>query len=118
MNNNLTVVIDRFLESLKARNYSIATIKSRQGALKRFISFLADNHIKRFQDVSLEVFEDYRLFLIDSDLSENTVDSYLWAIRSLFDYLDDQSLIFENPTRDIEIHRKSSGLRWFFPWMK
>jgi len=99
--------IEAFLASLKARKLSPATLASRRGALQPFTSFLADNGVRRFQDVTRDVYAQYRDSLSQRNFSQHTVENYLVAVRMLFDYLHRQSRVFENPTRFEAIRRTS-----------
>jgi len=107
--------IEAFLASLKARKYSPATLESRRGALQRFTSFLAENDVRRFQDVTRDVYAGYRRSLLQAALSQHTVENYLAAVRMLFDYLDRQSRVFENPTRFEAIRRTKPPLPKVIP---
>jgi len=102
--------VDRFLASLRARKQSPATVDSRRNALARFVRFLAAAGAGQLQDLTVEFYERYRLDLLRRRFSLYTVESYLTAVRLLYDWLEERALVFENATRFGRIRTHRPGL--------
>lgn len=88
--------IKDFLKNLEHRKYSSQTLASYRQSLKRFFNFSAKERVK-CKDVDCRMLERYVLNLKSSALSQNTISLYLRSVRSLFTFLEEQNLIFENP---------------------
>ncbi len=95
---------------MKNCNYSPETVKQRKSSLDKFLVFSAEYHIERFHDVSLNDLETYRIWMQDHNLNDNTIETHLRAIRVLFNYLEEQSLLFENPTTPLIIKSRRKVL--------
>ena len=106
----IITLVEQFLASLKRQPFRPKTIISRRKSLNRFNHFLTTIAIDRFQDVTVHVLRQYREYLTKNNLSANTRDIHLYALRQFFDHLEAQGLLFENPTRAISLHQKSNGL--------
>jgi len=102
--------VERFLDSLRRRNYSPATIKRRRWSLTHYLSFLAVQGVERVQDATTAQLEAYRLSMVEAGWKENTVDANLRSVRLMYDYLSECSLIFENPARGLKLGRVSQPL--------
>lgn len=91
--------------------YSSKTIETYRYPLKRFSVFLDGNGGMSFQDVTLEVLEDYRLNLIRSDFSPESIVTYLQAVRKFFSFLEDEGIIFSNPAADLKNPRAKRRIK-------
>lgn len=93
--------IGKFLKRMAENKYSPRTISTYRYPLGRFSSFLADEGLPSFQDVTPEVLEKYRLSLIRSDFSGESIVTYLQAARKFFAFLEDEGVIFSNPAANL-----------------
>lgn len=100
---HFTPLLEKLFGHMKNINYSGETIKQRKASLGKFVVFLAEHGIERFQDASLDDLEAFRLWMRDGGLNGNTMETHLRGVRMLFNYLEQQSLIFENPSRSLVI---------------
>jgi len=91
-------IAEEFLKSLEKRKYSAKTIKSYHVQIKHFYLFLDAENITALQDVTTEILEKYQKHLLESSFSPWSVKSYLRTLRILFDYLENEGVIFDNPT--------------------
>lgn len=103
--NSMQKSADDFLDNLRIRKYQPTTITNRQNSMNKFISFLDAIGVERFQEVTRLIMDEYRLFMVDSKLAFNTVELHLRAARRLFTYLEENSQLFENPTREMRLHK-------------
>lgn len=95
--------IEKFLTRMAENKYSFRTIQTYRYPLGRFSSFLVENSVTgedglpSFQDVTLETLEKYRLSLIRSDFSSESIVTYLQSVRKFFSFLEEEGTIFANP---------------------
>ena len=92
--------LDDYLESLKVRNLSPATVVQANymvGVLLRFL----DERGKRLQDVDSGDLEAFRLMLVERSYKAMTVDRFMMVTRLFFRWLEESQRIFLNPARDI-----------------
>ena len=107
----LAAAVAGFLDWLKARNLSRATIDGRLDAIRRFLGYLSEHGLTRFQDVSVQTLAEYRQWMTEvKRYKDATIETRLSAVRSLFDHLEERSLLFENPARQIVLHRHPARL--------
>jgi len=91
-------ISEAYLASLKRRRYSIKTINTFRYPLKQFISFLAaSSNLVRLQDVSRPDLETWSRRLVERNLSEATRDIYLRSVRNLFNWMESEGMLFDNP---------------------
>ncbi len=96
-------IASAYLASLKRRRYSIKTINTFSLPLKQFISFLAaSSNLPRLQDVSRPDLEAWSLRLQERKLSEATRNIYLRAIRNLFNWMEGEGMLFDNPAKNFK----------------
>ncbi len=107
----ITVCIEDFLQHLQSLKYSSKSIKTYRISLDKFQSYLLKNRIDRIQDVTLKDLDQYRLFLVDTGLSDASLAVYLRAVRLLFNYLEDMDIIFMNPAENLIIPRVSRDIK-------
>ena len=101
--NDIIKQIQEYLVHLESLKYSLETIKSYKNALNKFISFLTAVNLIRLQDVTLKDLDKFRLMMIDSKLSNKSIDTYLRNVRQFFKYLEDNHQIFFNPASTMDI---------------
>lgn len=104
-------MLNTYFEYAEQRKYSSETILLRRQVFRRFISFLAVGKIDGFKDVSLEILETYRISMFDDGLSPNTIQVHMGSIRMLFDFLEERNLLFENPTRNMVLHKQIRAVK-------
>lgn len=97
--------IRKFLENLEHRKYSLQSISLYRGALKSFFLFLDAKHPVSVQDITLDDLERYRFELVSGDLSLNTVNVYLRAVKLFFSYLEKEGVVFSNPASALKVPR-------------
>ncbi len=111
MCNEYKELVLSFADYMTNIKYSERTIILRCEALRVFTSFLADENSIRIQDVDTMMIEKYRRHLIKRGLKENTIDSYCRSVKALYNYLEQNGMIFENPFNKIIMHRPEMTLQ-------
>ena len=86
-----------FINHIKSKKYSKMTQRTYGRNIDYFVSFLAANNINSPQEVSLKILEQYRLGLLDRNLSLHTVEFYIRSIKLFFKYLEENGVLFVNP---------------------
>ncbi len=67
----------------------MATIKFYQKNYERLIDFLENDNlinVSSINDITSQTIEEYRLHLLDKDISNNSVNTYLRGIRTFLYY--------------------------------
>ena len=90
-----------FADDMELRNLSPKTIQSYSNALKQFFSFLAGKEVYHPCDVTEEVLQDYRLFLL-KEMKFQSAHLYLRTVKRFFAFLEANGVIFADITTDIE----------------
>ena len=103
-------LLKRFWNSMRNRNYSPETIKQRKQSMNKFLHFLAERNIEHFHDVTVVDLETYRVWMREHKLNANTSETHLRAVRIFFNFLEKQSLVFENPATRIVLHKRTQKL--------
>ena len=98
-------VADAYLKALKRRRYSPRSIIAYRYALKGFIPFLAARGRVRLQDAGHDDLAAWRLALIDRGLSAATQELFLRAVRNLFNWMEGEGMLFDNPAASLKIPR-------------
>jgi len=86
---NLDDLFERFIKHSKSKNLSEATIHYYQANFRRFREFLDDHYkenIKFADDIDREVIESFRLYLLEKDISNYSINAYLRAVRVFLNY--------------------------------
>ncbi|MDT8391566.1 MAG: tyrosine-type recombinase/integrase [Lentisphaeria bacterium] len=104
-NDGFIAVSAAWLEWLAASGRRPKTVACRGEALKRFGEFLHSVGKERFRDVTKRDLENWRSAMFERGNSVATVEQRLRGVRLLFDWLDEQGLLFENPARKLKPHR-------------
>lgn len=106
----VTVAAESFLSDLGCRRYSPRTVTIYGQALRDFARFGEGKGIKRPQDVTTSMVEDYRRHLQQRGFSPEGESTYTRAVKRLFDYLEDKQRIFESPFRGLGPMRRARKL--------
>jgi len=100
---------ESFLESLRIRNFSPATLKSRGQSLSSFFGFLVKNGIDDVREITVETVREYQLYLSSPCLAiapaerrrkpwtTYTVHAKLIALRKFFEHLEKTDVVLVNP---------------------
>jgi len=105
------VYIERFLSELESRRYSLRSIRTYRYPLRRFLLFLADNGGIPLQEVTPELIEKYRLSLVRSGFTGESLNTYLGALKKFFAYLEDAGIIFANPAENVKTPKVKRGIK-------
>ena len=107
---------DAYLESLRVRNYSPATITSREHHLREFISWAEERGLTRPTEVTKPTLERYQRWLYHyrkkngEPLSFRSQHGCLVPVRALFKWLCRQNLLLANPAADLDLPRAEKRL--------
>jgi site-specific recombinase XerD len=93
--------LTQFLDHLTAMKYSPKSVKKRRGCIMHVIEFLDRQSIKRWQDVTSQILDAYCIEILDRCYSPHTIYSYLFSVKSLFEFMEERAILFDNPTRGI-----------------
>ncbi len=95
--------LESFLAHLKARQYSSQSVKKRRDDLRRFFLYLDISDIKHIKDVEPDDLMRYHQCLIDHTYKDTVIESSLRASKLLFDFLQEEGTLFENPASKLKI---------------
>jgi integrase/recombinase XerD len=107
---------DAYLESLRVRNYSGATIESREHHLREFIRWAEERGLTRPSEVTKPTLERYQRWLYHyrkkngEPLSFRSQHGCLVPVRALFKWLCRQNLLLANPATDLDLPRAEKRL--------
>ncbi len=107
---------DAYLESLRVRNYSGATIGSREHHLREFIKWAEARGLARPSEVTKPTLERYQRYLYHyrkkngEPLSFRSQHGCLVPVRALFKWLCRQNLLLANPAADLDLPRAEKRL--------
>jgi len=107
----LPALIRDFLEWLRVRNYSEATVRSRLGALQRFCAWCAERGVLQAREVTKPILERYQRALFHyrrpsgAPLSFRSQAVHMTGVRTFFRYLSRTNQILSNPAADLELPR-------------
>ncbi|MCU7875285.1 MAG: site-specific tyrosine recombinase XerC [Candidatus Thiodiazotropha sp. (ex Lucinoma borealis)] len=110
-NNGITPYLKRFLNWSASKNYSQATIKTREVCINRFITWCSTRGLDQPQDVTKPVLERYGSHLSHYRkpngqlLSFSTQHSLLTPLMAFFKWLNRENYILYNPASDFELPR-------------
>ena len=105
-----------FLESMRVRNYSEATVETRAHHLREFVKWCAERSITRPADITKPVLERYQRHLYHhrkkngQPLSFYAQNGALVPVRALFKWLCRQNHLLANPAADIDLPRVEKRL--------
>jgi site-specific recombinase XerD len=101
--------MDDYLESLRVRHYSTATVKSRQQSLRSFQTFLEANAVADLRAVSRDTIEQHQRELLRV-YSVGTVRVLLAGVRHFFAHLENTDAILLNPTLGVPLPKEERRL--------
>jgi integrase/recombinase XerD len=88
---------EKLLSGLEKQKYSAKSIQAYYTQMKHFYLFLDAENITALQDVSIEHLEKYQKSFFEKSFSPWSIRAYLRTLRILFNYLEKEGLIFDNP---------------------
>ncbi len=113
---SLTAWVIAFLESLKVRGYSLATVGNREYALKIFLAWCEQRSLSRPHMVSRPVLLRFQRYLFlfrqknGKPLSGRTQHARLVAVRLFFKWLTRENVILSNPASELDLPKKGKPL--------
>ncbi len=99
-----------FLESLRVRSYSMATLKSYGRSLTVFFRFIRGSGINDVREVSRQTVREYQLWLAKSDYATCSVQSHLQTIKRFYEHLERTDTILINPCGSLVMPRLGKKL--------
>jgi len=95
--------INDFLQFVSA-NHSQETYKTYKGVLKNFNMFLKEKHprIQRLKEFFVKLFEEYKIWLKETDHKDNTVNNHTKVLKTIFNQAVKWELIEKSPVKDIK----------------
>lgn len=97
----MKIIIDEFIESLKARQASQNTIASYERDIMQFSNYFESKNKKIF-DLTNEDMQEYIDHLIAAGKSNSTISRSTASIKSLYRYLLNKNLVEENIAESVE----------------
>lgn len=107
---------EAYAESLKSRNYSEPTVRSRTDDLRLFIGWAADRDVGKAGEVTRPILEAYQRWLWryrkanGEPLGWGTQRQRLSALKDWFRWLTRQNVLLHNPASELEMPRKEKRL--------
>jgi integrase/recombinase XerD len=86
-----------FVEAMKVRRFSKATLASYQGSLAMFFDYLRNAGIDDVREVSRQTIADYQLWLSGKPYTDWTRVARLQAVRRFFEHLEKTDVLLVNP---------------------
>lgn len=101
---SLTKHLKAFLYYIELeKGLSKNTINSYNNDLTRLIEYCYDNNIQYYQDIKLELLENFFNQLFELGLNNSSRARYLSSIRELFKYLNYKKIINDNKTEKLDL---------------
>jgi integrase/recombinase XerD len=103
------VLIREWVDAMRARNFSEATVANRTSYLKRFMAWCLDRSLTRPAEVTRPILERYQRFLYyyrrasGAPISFRSQGLHLSALRAFFRYLTRTNHLPSNPSADLEL---------------
>lgn len=110
------VLVRDFVEWMRSRNYSEATVVNRVAYLRRFANWCAERGLVQPREVTKPILERYQRFLFHyrrangQPLSFRSQLVQLTAVRTFFRYLVRANHILSNPGADLDLPRVEKRL--------
>jgi site-specific recombinase XerD len=105
----IATVLETFLEMLRVRHQSPATVDNRRKAIGVFFDYLESIGMADLRAVNRDTIADYQRELL-RDHSVGTVRAYLGSVRRLFAHLEESSAILVNPTLNVPLPKEERRL--------
>jgi integrase/recombinase XerD len=99
-----------FLEALKVRGASVATLANYGNGLNSFFGFLVKSNVHDLREVTRATVRDYQLWLKEQPYTVWTVQAKLQALKRLFEHLERTDQVLLNPSVEILLHRPKNAL--------
>lgn len=113
---NWDLVLIKFAEHLKIKNYSQIHINNTLKKLNLFHDFLiAHYHKDNIKEITREMIEKYINSLIEKKLKINSIANYLDYVDALFRFLVKSRYLLFNPTDKIEMPKRELKLAHLVP---
>jgi len=96
--NSLTDNIRCFLARLRTLKYSPKTIDTYGRALEDFAGMLSQHGVSGVLHIGRSQIDQYRLGLIERGFAAGSTEVFLRAVRRFFGFLEQEQIIFLNPT--------------------
>jgi integrase/recombinase XerD len=113
---SLATCAAQWLEALRARNYAVGTLATREQALRFFGAWAAERDLSRVGEVTRPVLEAYQRWLARYEskpgkrLGWTSQRHRLAVLRDFFRWATRQNLILHNPASEIELPRTEQRL--------
>jgi len=109
-NESLETHRESFLESMRVRSYSKATLQCHSDSLSTFFGFLARRRTEDLREVTPELAKDYLRWLLKQNYTTWTAHVKLQGMRRFFEYLERADVIFLNPAQGIPLPKLEKRL--------
>jgi integrase/recombinase XerD len=115
---NCEKYVSKFIDHLKACDYSEQTIKGYRCWINHFISFCKEHYtrLKDITKVTKDIIHDYQDYLScyktkkGKHLASATQYNKLTAVKNLFVFLEDEDYILKNPAYNLRLPKIKKGL--------
>lgn len=95
--------IEKYLEYIKLKNFSISTITVRRQSLMDFKRWLEKQGKTDIREVTTEDLKNYLSSMQEKGFTNNTVDTRIRSVKLLCEYLEKQQIILINPAERLEM---------------
>lgn len=102
----MKIMIDEFIDSLKARQASANTIASYERDITQFTNYF-EGKSKKIFDLTREDMQEYINYLLEQGKSNSTISRCTASIKSLYRYLLNKNLVEENIAEKIDAPKVS-----------
>jgi integrase/recombinase XerD len=85
------------------------TLDSYQRDLQKYLHFLKQQHVVRFEDTSRNTVSQFLLHEKNKGLAPSTLSRHLAAIRSFYNYLLQERIVQKNPAAETESPRNEKN---------
>jgi len=92
--------MEDFLQSLKDKKYSPASVKKRRECIRNLLAWFRDEQIERVQEVDFKIIQKYHKNLIKKEYSPHTIFSFLQSCKQFFSFLAEEGVLFFNPAEN------------------
>lgn len=107
-------MVEQFINYLKnERNYSSHTIINYQNDINDFNSFMEQEHINNYGDVTYNQIRGYLMNLYDHHYQASSVSRKLSSLRSFYKFLVSENAVTDNPFLLVNTPKKAKSLPKF-----